>query len=100
MNDELNRFYIEFALVPTAHNRNILISVHELRGTLVRTSSRVELSPEFMSKTGLGEHVVFKVSRIVNDVREIYYEHRGYGAPHISPRLDTMIDQEIKDKYV
>ena len=98
---ELSHFYIEFAPAPTAHNRTILISVHELRGTLVHMGNEVELSRDYLNKFGFRpEHVVFKVYRDGDGAREIYYEHRGYGPHHISSRLDTMIDREIKEKYV
>lgn len=93
-------FIIEFAQTPTANNRNILITVVQLRDFLVRRHNKVELSPLYLSKMGLSGHVVFKVYRDVEGAREIYYEYRGYSAPHMSPQLDSMVDQELPEKYV
>lgn len=94
---ELSHFYIDFAAVPTAWNPTQTISRETLVDTLVRDGKKLRFSQAMF---GGREHVVLKVYRDVGDTREVLYEDRFYNNPHFSPQLDTMINREIKEKYV
>ena len=96
----MSNYFIEFAQTPTSYNATQLVSVDTLRGVLIRSSGQVELSPAYLSSRGLKGHVVFKVYRDVDGVREVYYKHQGYAKPHISTQLDAMLDPELEEKLV
>ena len=88
----MSYFVIEWSVVPTNFNALQTFITHKLEGVVELDRGRPVLTDrQRVNFGGIGPHVIEKIYRDVDDVREVYYKTNGYAPSHISPNFKSLV---------
>lgn len=92
-------WFIEYAATPTNFNPNVTIEHYgPIEDAVVL---RAKSNAPHLKNQSSQSHVIYKIWTGSDACRDVHYQERGYGMPHISRQLrDAIAAPEIEERLI